>query len=272
MILDARCWFWFCSLVLGHGVVPERLYAELSVDGLSAVVEKFGAIGDVLRKCVHYPCGSLDTSDSRRQGQERFSGASADTSAGGVVLAPRQERPPSCRVEAQGTCPQTRILLPRWLRSLLNRCQEVALCLCGLASTLHRSHGRGGWGRGAEKSDHLGTAPFPVQTHEPARSVYLLPCFFFVKGFGFMTPDDGGDDVFIYWKELAVEGLQQGDTVSYDAEYDDRKRNYRARHCIVISGSGGGGGTPGDGGDDVFIHHQQLFDTGDTGPCDTEYD
>ena len=27
---------------------------------------------------------------------------------------------------------------------------------------------------------------------------------------------------------------------------------------------------PGDGGDDVFIHRQQQFDTGDTEPYDTE--
>ena len=31
-------------------------------------------------------------------------------------------------------------------------------------------------------------------------------------------------------------------------------------------------GTPGDGGDDVFIHHQQHYDTRDTGPYDTDYD
>ena len=46
------------------------------------------------------------------------------------------------------------------------------------------------------------------------------------KGFGFITPDDGGDDVFIHWKELAVaEWLQQGDTVSCDTQYDDRTGN-----------------------------------------------
>ena len=61
-------------------------------------------------------------------------------------------------------------------------------------------------------------------------------------------------------------------TMSYDTEHDDGKRNYRARHCIVISSSGGGGGTFGDGGDDVFIHHQQPFDTRDTEPFLTDND
>ena len=31
---------------------------------------------------------------------------------------------------------------------------------------------------------------------------------------------DGGDDVFVHWKELAVEGLH------HDTEYDDRKGNW----------------------------------------------
>ena len=84
-----------------------------------------------------------------------------------------------------------------------------------------------------------------------------------------LSPDDGGDDVFMHWKELASEGLRQGDTVSYDSECDDRKGNYGARHCIVIPS---GDGTPRDGGDDVFIHHQQLLDTRDTAPYDTGYD
>ena len=35
-----------------------------------------------------------------------------------------------------------------------------------------------------------------------------------------------------------MEVTQQGDTVLYDTEHDDRKRNCRARLCIVISGSG----------------------------------
>ena len=41
------------------------------------------------------------------------------------------------------------------------------------------------------------------------------------KGFGFITPDDGGTDVFIHSKQLVdTDGLQRGNTVSYDTEYE----------------------------------------------------
>lgn len=52
--------------------------------------------------------------------------------------------------------------------------------------------------------------------------------FFQEKGFGFVTPDDGGDDVFVHVKENPeLESCQQGDAVYYDAEWDDRKGKYK---------------------------------------------
>jgi CspA family cold shock protein len=38
------------------------------------------------------------------------------------------------------------------------------------------------------------------------------------KGFGFITPDDGGKDVFVHANGLNVEYLNDGDKVSYDVE------------------------------------------------------
>ncbi|GAA4518330.1 MULTISPECIES: cold-shock protein [Sphingobacterium] len=37
------------------------------------------------------------------------------------------------------------------------------------------------------------------------------------KGFGFITPDGGGDDIFVHVSGL-VDQIQQGDHVSYDVE------------------------------------------------------
>ena len=69
------------------------------------------------------------------------------------------------------------------------------------------------------------------------------------NGFGFITPEDGGDDVFIHRTQLAdAEALEQGETVSFDKEYDDRKGKYKASNCTVTSSGGGGGGGWGGGG------------------------
>merc|ERR1712060_560729 len=72
--------------------------------------------------------------------------------------------------------------------------------------------------------------------------------FFEDKGFGFVTPDDGGDDVFVHVKDNPdLEGCQQGDAVRYDAEWDDRKGKYKGKN-LSVSGGGGGGGGGGYGG------------------------
>jgi len=41
------------------------------------------------------------------------------------------------------------------------------------------------------------------------------------KGFGFITPDDGGKDLFVHHSQIRAEGyrsLDEGQRVSYDAE------------------------------------------------------
>eukprot|EP00413_Alexandrium_margalefii_P012658 CAMPEP_0204529754 /NCGR_PEP_ID=MMETSP0661-20131031/10242_1 /ASSEMBLY_ACC=CAM_ASM_000606 /TAXON_ID=109239 /ORGANISM="Alexandrium margalefi, Strain AMGDE01CS-322" /LENGTH=133 /DNA_ID=CAMNT_0051535797 /DNA_START=78 /DNA_END=479 /DNA_ORIENTATION=- len=70
------------------------------------------------------------------------------------------------------------------------------------------------------------------------------------KGFGFIAPDEGGDDVFVHRLALNdAESLEQGDTVTFVKEYDDRKGKYKASNVTVTSGGGGGGGGGGsDGG------------------------
>merc|ERR1711935_940236 len=63
------------------------------------------------------------------------------------------------------------------------------------------------------------------------------------KGFGFITPDDGSEDVFIHIKQCnGAESLSEGDKVSFDSEWNDRKGKYAGANCTVTSGGGGGGG------------------------------
>jgi CspA family cold shock protein len=45
------------------------------------------------------------------------------------------------------------------------------------------------------------------------------------KGFGFITPDEGGKDLFVHFSGIAGNGfrsLQEGTKVSYDAEQGDK--------------------------------------------------
>lgn len=61
------------------------------------------------------------------------------------------------------------------------------------------------------------------------------------KGFGFITPDDGGDDLFAHCSNVSGGGLVEGDKVYFDQEWDDRKSKYRASNISGGSGPEGGG-------------------------------
>merc|ERR1712151_156812 len=69
--------------------------------------------------------------------------------------------------------------------------------------------------------------------------------FFEDKGFGFITPDDGSEDVFVHRKvhgEDRSAYLEQGEKVTYEVEWDDRKQKYSASSCTGFKTGGGGGG------------------------------
>jgi len=44
------------------------------------------------------------------------------------------------------------------------------------------------------------------------------------KGFGFITPDDGGKDVFVHKNDLSVD-ITEGDKVSYDVQEGQKGLN-----------------------------------------------
>ena len=68
--------------------------------------------------------------------------------------------------------------------------------------------------------------------------------FFQDKGFGVVTPHDGGEDVFVHVKDNScLEDCKGGEEVYFDKEWDDRKGKYKGSNVsLKIGGDGGGGG------------------------------
>jgi len=66
------------------------------------------------------------------------------------------------------------------------------------------------------------------------------------RGFAFITPDDGGEDIFFHASGMArrdtFDDVREGDQVEFRVGYDDRSRKERATDVEVIGGGGGGGG------------------------------
>lgn len=55
------------------------------------------------------------------------------------------------------------------------------------------------------------------------------------KGFGFITPDDGGQDVFVHVSALGYGGaLHEGDKVSYDVGQDRKTGKSKAENVQVL--------------------------------------
>ena len=57
------------------------------------------------------------------------------------------------------------------------------------------------------------------------------------KGYGFISNDDGGEDVFVHFSDIVTEGfktLEEGQKVTYSIETDDRNGKVRATNVKPI--------------------------------------
>src|SRR5687767_12505294 len=84
------------------------------------------------------------------------------------------------------------------------------------------------------------------------RTTGVVKWFNAEKGYGFITPDDGGKDCFVHFSAIQGGGfrkLEEGQKVEF--EVGQGQKGPQAENVVALDGgTGGGGGSPGGGGGD----------------------
>src|SRR5690349_626238 len=81
------------------------------------------------------------------------------------------------------------------------------------------------------------------------RTTGVVKWFNAEKGYGFITPDDGGKDCFVHFSAIQGGGfrkLEEGQKVEF--EVGQGQKGPQAENVVALDGGTGGGGSPGGGG------------------------